>query len=266
MLYDISMQAWQAVLLGIIEGITEFLPVSSTGHLILTSYLLHIPRSNFLSTFEIAIQSGAILAVICVYWRKVISSKQLIQKLIVSFLPAAALGFFFYRPIKQYLLGNELITVLALIIGGVFFLGIELSLKKKIRQQNAHQLTTLQAFLVGVGQSVAIIPGVSRSAATMFTGMLVGLSRKEAVEYSFLLAIPTIVAASGYDLLKTSPTFSGEEYLLLGLGTISAFLSAYAAVTWFIRYISQHTFIPFAIYRISIGIIFALLFLRDTSL
>lgn len=256
------MQLWQAVLLGIVEGISEFLPISSTGHLILTSHLLGIKPSSFLTTFEIAIQSGAILAVLILAGKKLFTSKTLIRNVCLSFIPAAVLGFLLYRPIKQYLLGNIWITVYALIGGGIFFLLLELWLKKYQHKTNtAEQLTPLQSILIGIGQTISIIPGVSRSAATMFSGILVGLTRQQAVEYSFLLAVPTIFSASIFDLYKTSPEFTSNEIVLLCVGIVSSAVSSFFTVRWLLSYINKHTFKIFAIYRIILGIIFALFFL-----
>lgn len=254
------MQLWHAILLGIVEGITEFLPISSTGHLVVVSTLLGIPQTDFVKTFNVVIQCGAILAVILLYWKKIISSYRLFISTGLAFVPAAIIGFLLYKQIKSILIGNVWITIFALIAGGLVFLAIEYYFKtKKATTNTISNISFLRAFIIGLGQSISIIPGVSRSAASTITGMLVGLSRKDAVEFSFILAIPTIIAASGYDLLKTSYTFTSFEVLLLCVGLVTAFVSALITIKWFIQFISTNTFIPFAYYRIAIGFVFFLL-------
>lgn len=255
------MELWQAILLGLIEGITEFLPISSTGHIILTSHILGLKHTLFLSSFEIIIQLGAILAVLLYYSKRLLLNVKTAIFLIISFTPTALVGIILYRPIKQILLGNVPITITSLILGGVLFWMLEIYIKNKNNTYQIKDMKPIQAFIIGIGQSVSIIPGVSRSAASMFTGMLTGLTRKEAVEYSFLLAIPTILAASGYDLIKMSYQFSRNEYMLLFAGLFTAFISSLITLQWFLRFISTHSFIPFAIYRIVLGLIFILVWL-----
>ncbi|MCK5082931.1 MAG: undecaprenyl-diphosphate phosphatase, partial [Candidatus Omnitrophica bacterium] len=193
---------WQTILLGIVEGITEFLPISSTGHLILTSRLLNIPQSDFLSSFQIAIQLGAILAVVLLYARSLILEWEILKRVMAAFIPTAVIGLTFYKVIKQYLMGSELVVAWALLIGGVILIIFESFYKEK--ETSLGEISALsykQAILIGVFQSFAMVPGVSRSAATIIGGLSLGLKRKTIVEFSFLLAVPTMVAATGLDII-----------------------------------------------------------------
>jgi undecaprenyl-diphosphatase len=192
----------ESLVLGVVEGVTEFLPISSTGHLILASSLLGIPQSDFTKSFEIAIQLGAILAVILLYWRSLLEVETL-KRVVVAFIPTGVIGFALYHFLKSYLLGNTVIVVSSLFIGGVIFIIFErLTATREITAPAP--LTYRQAFLVGVCQAIAIIPGVSRSGATIIGGLALGVKRTTIVEFSFLLAIPTMLAATGLDLLETS--------------------------------------------------------------
>ncbi len=248
----------QTLILSLVEGITEFLPVSSTGHLILASQLLQIPQSTFLETFEIIIQFGAILAVLTIYIQKLLNKKYLWKNLFFAFLPAGALGFILYKLIKGFLLKNPWITVASLIIGGVFLILFEKFFSHK-SNTSLEKLSIPQSILIGIGQSLAIIPGVSRAAASIVSGMLVGLPREDAVEFSFLLAVPTIAAASVLDLLKSSLTFQGNQVMLLILGSFASCIVALLTIKIFINYVKTHSFVPFGIYRIVIGILFLIL-------
>ncbi|MBX4201002.1 undecaprenyl-diphosphate phosphatase [Candidatus Parcubacteria bacterium] len=248
----------QTIILGIIEGITEFLPVSSTGHLILVSKFLNIPDSDFLKSFEIAIQSGAILAVVVLYWKKIWSGKDNWKKVLVAFLPTAVIGFVLYKVLKTYLLGNEMLVIWTLALGGVALIAFELWHKKygKAGVAEVSQITYKKSFLTGIWQSIAIIPGVSRSGATIVGGLLMGISREAIVEFSFLLAVPTMAAATGYDLLKSAASFTPSEVPLLILGFLVSFGVAIFAVKWFIAYVQKHSFIAFGVYRIVIALVF----------
>lgn len=254
----------QAIILGIVEGVTEFLPVSSTGHLILTSKLLGIADSDFLKSFEIAIQFGAILAVVVLYWKKIWSSKDNWKKIVVAFLPTAILGFLLYKVLKNYLLSSQMVVIWALALGGIVLIAFELWHKKygKAGVAEINQITYKKSFLTGVWQSLAIIPGVSRSGATIIGGLAMGISREAIVEFSFLLAIPTMAAATGYDLFKSGASFSGNQIYLLILGFVVSFVVAMAAIKWFIGYIKNHSFIWFGVYRIIIALLFWLLIVR----
>jgi undecaprenyl-diphosphatase len=248
-----------AVILGIVEGITEFLPISSTGHLILASALLGLPGSAFVKSFEISIQLGAILSVVVLYARKLVMDRETMKKIIVAFLPTGIIGFLLYRLIKHYLMGSSLVVIVAMAVGGILLIVIEM------RQKNAPPgvatISYRQAFLIGVAQSLAVVPGVSRSAATILGGLALGVERKAVVEFSFLLAVPTMMAATGLDLLKTGASFKFAEIELLAAGFVVSFVVALLSIKFLLRFIQTHTFIPFGIYRIAAAILFALLLL-----
>lgn len=246
----------QTIIMAITEGLTEFLPISSTGHMILISNILKIQQTAFVKDFEIFIQLGAILAVVVLFLPKFIKPSKDWIKIIVGFIPTAVIGLILYKIVKTYLLGNTVIVAAALLIGGFALLALELWFKNrkptldKINDVNYQKSATL-----GLFQAISIIPGVSRSAATISGGMLLGMTRKLAVEFSFLLAVPTMIAASGLDLVKSGFHFSGHEYLLLVIGFVVAFVTAMIAVKAFVKYVESHSFIPFAIYRIVLGVI-----------
>ena len=251
-----------AIVLGVVQGITEFLPISSTGHMILTSNLLKIPSTEFLKTFEIFIQLGSILAVVVLYWRKFFDFG-LIKKLIVAFLPTGILGLTVYKIVKQYLMGNEMVVLWSLFLGGIFLIGFERFYKEKEGSVGeVENISYLQALCLGVFQSLAMIPGVSRSAATVVGGLAMGLKRKTIVEFSFLLAVPTMLAASGLDLLKTAPIFSAQEFVFLALGFLTAFLVAMVAIKWLLKFVKNHSFAWFGVYRILLALIFFLFLAR----
>jgi undecaprenyl-diphosphatase len=250
------MDIFDAVILGIVEGVAEFLPISSTGHLILTSKLLGIPNSSFLGSFEIVIQCGAILAVLALYWRSFLQI-ELLKKLFVAFLPTAIIGFTVYPFIKGYLLGNAHIVVSALFIGGIALILFELFHREdEYAVDYPEAVSYKQALCIGLFQSIAIIPGVSRSAATIVGGLAVGIRRVAIVEFSFLLAVPTMAAATGLDLLKSYKEipFENIDILLTGMGV--AFVVALIALKSLRAFVSKYTFIPFGIYRIAIAVLF----------
>lgn len=250
----------ESILLGLLEGITEFLPISSTGHLILAENALGIANDEFTKTFTIAIQLGAILAIVLLYWQRVMRAPQLIAKIAVAFIPTAVIGFTLYKVIKGYLLGNVMIVVWALGIGGVVMIAFELLRGKQLSaaHDSIEELPYWKAAVVGLAQSLAMIPGVSRSGATIIGGMLLGMSREAIVEFSFLLAIPTMLAATGYDLLKTYDQLSWDNTGLLAAGFVSAFVAAYVTAPALLRFIKRHTFIPFGLYRIGLAVLVAL--------
>jgi undecaprenyl-diphosphatase len=249
----------ESIILGIVEGITEFLPVSSTGHLVLTAELLKIPQSGFVTSFEIIIQLGAILAVIFLYW-KVLLCVPNIKKLIVAFIPTGIIGLTVYKMIKQYLLGNEYVVIGALFVGGVILILFELLHKEKTEANEVpsgiSSVTYKQALMIGLFQSIAVVPGVSRSAATIIGGLLLGLTRKTTVEFSFLLAVPTMLAATGLDLLKNASSFSQDQFGVLTVGFIVSFIVALFSIKFLLVYIQKHNFIPFGVYRILLALIF----------
>jgi len=247
------------LILGIVEGITEFLPISSTGHLILASSLLRIPQTEFMKSFEIAIQLGAIFSVVVLYGKSLIEDRATLRRVFVAFLPTSLIGFICYKAVKSFLLGNERVVLWSLLIGGVLILIIEGYARRKFPgDRTTESLTYRQAFLIGVFQSIAIVPGVSRSAATIMGGLLLGLGRKTIVEFSFVLSIPTMLAAAGYDLLKSGGTFSAGQYGYLFLGFTVSFITAMGAVKFLLSFIRRHTFITFGIYRIILAGLFFL--------
>jgi undecaprenyl-diphosphatase len=257
------MDYFQILLLSIIEGITEFLPVSSTGHLILASDILGLAQSEFFKSFEIIIQSGAILGVVLLYWKTLFKDRDYLKKIIVAFVPTGIIGFILYKLIKEFLLGNLWVTVLALLLGGIAIFTIEKYFQKKKEGSGItiHNLSYSKTLLIGVIQSLSVIPGVSRSAATILGGMGLGLKREAAVEFSFLLAIPTMFAATGYDLLKSADQFKSDDFLLLAFGFIISMITAIISVKWFIGFVKTNTLIPFAIYRILLAVIFLIFLL-----
>jgi undecaprenyl-diphosphatase len=255
------MNFFDSIILGIVEGITEFLPISSTGHLILTSALLKLQESDFLKTFEISIQLGAILSVVVLYARSLLKNMELIKKTIMAFVPTGILGLIFYKLIKHYLLGNQKVVISTLFIGGLFLILFELWNKK--RPEGSTDISYRQAFLIGLCQAVSMVPGVSRSAATIIGGMLLGIERKSIVEFSFLLAIPTMGAATGLDILKSAHMFTMDQVEILAAGFIVSFIVAMLSIKFFLRYIQHHTFIAFGIYRIVLAVAFLILFLMN---
>lgn len=253
------MEIPQALILGIIEGLTEFLPVSSTGHLILTAYLLNIPHNSFTKTFEISIQLGSILAVFFVYFKKLIKDLETWKRIILAFIPTGILGFLFYKFIKTYLIGNDLVVAISLILGGVVLLFVDRFLGKK-GFSDIKDLEIRKVPMIGVFQSLAMIPGVSRSAATIIGGMLLGLNRRAATEFSFLLALPTIFTATTYDLYKSFSSINLSEWKVLTVGFFAAFITALITVRAFIKFVSRYNFTIFGIYRILVGIVYLVLF------
>lgn len=249
----------ESIILAAIEGITEFLPVSSTGHMILASKLMHIEDDQFVKTFEISIQIGAIMAIVYLYAKRFYKDFGLYLKLFVGFLPTAIIGFLAYDIIKTYLF-NAFVVAISLIVGGVVFILVDKWMaNKKSTIASLSEITFKNAFFIGLIQCIAMIPGVSRAAATILGGMYNGLDKKQAMEFSFLLAVPTMVAASGYDLLKTNFAFSKHELGLLGVGLLVAFLTAILAVKFFIKIVEHYGFKEFGYYRIMIGVIYLLL-------
>ncbi len=245
------------VILAAVEGITEFLPISSTGHLILTSKILGTAETDFLKTFEIVIQLGAILAVVALYFKKLISSPGLIKKLAVSFLPTAVVGFTLYPLIKDVLLGSSAITLNALFFGGLALIGIEWFIKnRKFDTKSSSAITYRQALLIGTFQSLSMIPGVSRAAATIVGGLLTGLDRPTATEFSFLLAIPTMFAASALDIYQSRQMLISADLTTLFVGTALSFIFALLAVKFLIAYIKNHDFTIFGIYRILLSVLY----------
>jgi undecaprenyl-diphosphatase len=246
-----------ALLLGIIEGITEFLPISSTGHLILTQRLLRIAETDVLKSFDIAIQLGAILAVVVLYRKIILKTRAAWPKVLIAFVPTAVIGLAVHGVAKQYLLGNTTVVAWALFLGGIGIIAFEqLHADHRSSVHSMDSIPWSTALLIGLCQALAIIPGVSRAAATIIGGMMLGIDRRTIVDFSFLLAIPTMAAATGFDLLKSMREFSSTDALPFGIGFIAAFLTAIVAIRWLLTFIRRNTFTAFGIYRICIALLF----------
>ena len=254
----------KAAVMGIVEGLTEFLPISSTGHLILAGSLLGGFGDNRGKVFEIAIQTGAIFAVILVYWQKIKSTvaalprqpkaQRLALNILIGFLPAVVLGLLFGKVIKAHLF---IPTVVAstFIIGGFIILWAEKRPPGSVRVEHVDDLTPWDALKVGLVQCFAMIPGTSRSGSTIIGGMLLGLSRQAATDFSFFLAIPTLIGAGAYSIYKERALLSVADIPLFAVGLVFSFISAWLCVRWLLKFISTHNFIPFAWYRIAFGIL-----------
>ena len=252
----------KAAILGIVEGMTEFLPISSTGHLILAGDLLNFNDEKG-KVFEIVIQFAAILAVCWEYRAKIFSvvgdlprtqaAQRFTANLLIAFMPAAVLGVLFASKIKQYLFAPVPVAS-AFIVGGLFILWAE-KRDHKISVESADDMTWKDALKVGCAQTLALIPGTSRSGATIIGGLFFGLSRKAATEFSFFLAIPTLFGATVYEVVKYREMFHGADWNLFAVGSIASFISAFLCVRWLLRYISRHDFTVFAWYRIAFGLV-----------
>ncbi len=246
----------QTIVIAIVEGITEFLPISSTGHMILASKLLNIQQTEFVKSFEIIIQLGAILAIVVIYFSKLRSNFVLFKNTLIAFLPSAFFGLFLYKYIKMYLIGNTTVVVWSLLIGGIVMLLFErFFVPKKVSV-----LSTKSYVLIGICQLFSMIPGVSRAFATIFGGMVVGMKKEEATEFSFFLAIPTMLGATILDLYKTGFVYHSTEYMLLATGLVVSFLTAYVVVKWLIKFVQNHNFNIFGWYRIILASLFYFLF------
>jgi len=249
----------QSIIFGIVEGITEFLPISSTGHLILTAKLLRLEQTSFMKSFEIAIQLGAILSVVVLYWKSLFIKKEVMKRIAVAFIPTGILGLLLHGFVKQYLLSSNMTVVLSLLVGGILLIAFEFAHnEKEDAVEDVAHLSYWRAALIGVAQSVAMVPGVSRSAATIVGGMLAGLKRKTIVEFSFLLAVPTMLAATVLDLSKSYKDFSADQFDVLAVGFIVSFFVALVSIKWLLRYVQRNTFVSFGVYRIAVAGLFLL--------
>ena len=247
-----------AALLGVVEGLTEFLPVSSTAHMLITQKLLGLASTDFIKTFTISIRLGAILAVVVLYWRRLWQDKVLWGKLLAAFLPTAVLGLLFYKIIKTYLLEDLPLIAWALLIGGIFIIIFELAIKRRGQGEQTVDFNTIsykQAVLIGLAQSLAFVPGVSRSAATILGGLSLKINRQTIVAFSFLLAIPTMLAATGLDLVKNASLFNTSQAELWFVGFVVSFIVAALVIKGFIKFVAKHSFIVFGVYRIILGLI-----------
>ncbi|MGC9610691.1 MAG: undecaprenyl-diphosphate phosphatase [Minisyncoccia bacterium] len=247
-----------AVILGVVEGFTEFLPISSTAHMILVSDILKITQSDFVKTFEIVIQSGAILAVVALYWEKFLDW-ELLKKIAAAFIPTGILGLVFYKLVKNYLLGDIAVILWSLSLGGILLIVFEKFFHERNEMANMKDISYGKAAIIGLFQSIAMIPGVSRAAATIVGGMLLGIRRELIVEFSFLLAVPTMLAATGLDLFKSSFAFSASQFGILSVGFIVSFIMAVISIKFLLNYIRRHSFAAFGYYRIVLVALFILL-------
>ncbi|HBA36357.1 TPA: undecaprenyl-diphosphatase [Candidatus Falkowbacteria bacterium] len=271
------MTVFHGLILGLIEGLSEFLPISSTAHLILAGEWLRLPSSEFFKTFTISIQLGAILAVVVLYWKKIWHSWELFGKIGAAFLPTALIGLIFYKIVKNYLLDNNYVIAGSLFVGGLVLIIFE---KYYSRKQTAEILSAeeennekekedkgrglemnvsyKQAAGIGFFQALAIIPGVSRSAATIIGGLALGIGRKNIVEFSFLLAIPTMIAATGLDLYKSRATLGllvGQDLTVWAIGFVMSFITAIISIRFFLNFIQKHNFTFFGWYRMALALI-----------
>ncbi|NUO40384.1 MAG: undecaprenyl-diphosphate phosphatase [Gemmatimonadaceae bacterium] len=253
------MSLLHAFILGIVEGVTEFLPISSTAHLILASRLLALD-SEFVKSFEIIIQFGAILSVVVLYWKK-FWHWDVLKKLVVAVIPTGVIGLTVYKAVKSYLLGNLTVVLLSLLIGGIALIVFERFRASTEGEVDFREITYRKAFLIGLFQAIAVIPGVSRSAATIVGGSLIGISKRTIVEFSFMLAVPTMLAASGLELVKGRAALAGH-YGLLAVGFVVSFITAIVAIKTFLGYIKRHDFSVFGWYRIVLAVVYYLVFLR----
>jgi undecaprenyl-diphosphatase len=258
------MDIFQAIVIAIVEGITEFLPISSTGHMIITEKLLGVEETDFTKLYTVAIQLGAILSVVVLYWRKFFDRSKIrfYVKLVIGVIPALLFGYFFADKIDS-LLESTTTVIITMILGGFVLLFID-SYFKNPTVNEEEKISFPNAFIIGVWQVIAMIPGVSRSAASIIGGMQQKLTRKLAAEFSFYLAVPTMLAATGYKLIKTyksQPEILKDKHNLiaLGIGNLVAFIVAMLAIKFFIGYLQKHGFRIFGYYRIIVGIILLLL-------
>jgi undecaprenyl-diphosphatase len=253
----------KAAIMGVVEGLTEFLPISSTGHLILAGSLLGFDDAKA-KVFDIAIQTGAIFAVILVYWQRIretlvaLPTERQAQRfalnVLIGFLPAVVLGLLLGKAIKAHLF-TPVVVASTFIIGGFIILWAERRQQAAVRIRSVDEMGPLDALKVGLVQCLAMVPGTSRSGATIIGGMLMGLSRQAATDFSFFLAIPTLIGAGVYSLYKERALLSAADLPLFAVGLVFSFISAWLCVRWLLRYIGTHSFVPFAYYRIAFGVV-----------
>jgi undecaprenyl-diphosphatase len=256
------MDIFQAIIVSIVEGLTEYLPVSSTGHMIIAEEFLHIPNDDYVKMYTVAIQLGAILAVVVLYYKKFLDFRrwQFYLKLLAGVIPAIGLGLIFNDKIDA-LLDSRITVAVTLLLGGIILLFIDRAFNRPVAATET-EVTYKNAVMIGLWQCLAMIPGVSRSAASIIGGMQQRLSRHEAAEFSFFLAVPTMLAATGYKLLKfytTNGGFTGDQLFILGIGNLVAFAVAIVAIRFFISILKKHGFRIWGIYRITLGILLLLL-------
>jgi undecaprenyl-diphosphatase len=254
------MTTLQAIILGIIEGLTEFLPVSSTAHLILSADAMRLTGSEFLKSFEIIIQLGAILSVVVLYWRRFFNW-EIIKKLVVAFIPTGIIGLTVYKAVKV-MLGSVTVVLITLIVGGIALILFEHFKEHAEDDPDFREITYRKALLVGLFQAIAIVPGVSRSAATIVGGSLIGINTRTIVEFSFLLAVPTMAAASGLELLKGYSALAGH-LPTLAIGFVVSFVMAVIAIKSFLAFVKKRDFKLFGWYRIILALAFYFIVVRS---
>ncbi len=256
------MTTYQSIIIAIVEGLTEFIPISSTGHMIIASKALNVPDNDFTKMFTVAIQLGAILAVVVLYWKKFFDFKNFnfYLKLMIGVIPAIVLGFLFSKKIDA-LLESTTTVAIALLLGGIVLLFVD-NMFKNPRIQEEKDISFKHSFTIGFWQCLAMVPGVSRSAASIIGGMQQKLTKSLAAEFSFFLAVPTMAAATGYKLLKyysSTGGFTGQEIKLLAIGNVVAFIVALIAIKFFISFLKKYGFRVWGIYRIIVGILLLIL-------
>jgi len=249
------MNIFESIILGIIQGFTEFLPISSTGHLIVASELMGIKQTAVNKAYEVIIQFAAILAVVLNYSDKFTLKKiELWKKLVVAFLPIGIVGFLFAKQVKS-LFSVEVVATM-FIMGGIIFLIVERYYRKKEHTiSDIEKVSYKQAFIIGLAQICALIPGTSRAGSTIIGAMLVGLNRKASAEFSFLLALPVMCATTAYDLLKHYNDFTDANFTVLGVGFVVSFIVAYLTIKLFLKFLENFTFVFFGLYRIALGLL-----------
>lgn len=255
------MTIFHAILLGIVEGVTEYLPISSTFHLILTSKILGLTQTNFLKTFEVVIQGGAILTVLTFFTPKIIKKTNLLFKLSLSFIPTAIVGVLLYKTIKNIFFENFALQLSVFALVGVLFILFEKIYKPNLTR-SISLLTNKEAILIGLVQALAVIPGVSRAGAVILGLMFLKIKREEAAEYSFLLAVPTLLAAAGLDLIKSAPYILEQSVNinLIMIGFLCASISSYLAIKWLVFYLQKNTLVNFGIYRLILTLLILIFF------
>lgn len=253
------MEIYQAIILGVIEGVTEFLPISSTFHLLFAAQFMRLEPSAFLSFFTVFIQAGSILAVLALYGKTLLTNRQLTINVLLSFIPTAIIGFLLYDIIKQTFFVNDALMLTHFIVFGLLFIGYEWYIDHKaVPLRNTEQtLSRRQSILVGVAQALAVIPGVSRSGIVILSMMALGQNRQSAAKYSFLLAIPTIISTAAFDLVRTQASFhfSSQEWSAALVGFVVAFLVSLIVLRWLIQFLQHHSLAVFGYYRILIGLV-----------
>lgn len=254
------MSIFHTIIISIVEGLTEFLPISSTAHMDIVREFLSIPSTEFFKSFEIIIQLGAIMAVVFFYGNKIFSSFIYIRNLLIAFIPTGIIGFILYKFIKYFLLGNILVEAIALLVGGVIIIIFEYKISRKHVDSNSSSsdissLSFRELIMLGLAQSLAVIPGVSRSGAVIIAGRSMNINRTLITEFSFLLAIPTMLSAVVYDVYKSPISFSPSHWVTILIGFLVSFVVALFVIKWFLSYIRKYDFKIFGWYRIFIGLI-----------